>query len=107
MYLQSSVQFRSGNFVGRNEEATLYKGIVVFMIGSLKKSIPLVVKSSPDITITREWLKSEMDECLYIFFFLKKAGFYFRADFVFLLFFLVTVLYLKSSFIIRSLPYGS
>ena len=105
MYLQSSVQFRSGNFVGRNEEATLYKGIVVFMIGSLKKSFPLVVKSSPDITITREWLKSEMDECLYTYFFLKKDGFYFRADFV--LFFLVTVLYLKSSFIIRSLPYGS
>ena len=82
MYLQSSVQFRSGNFIGRNEEATLYKGIVLFMIASLKKSIPLVVKSSPDITITREWLKSEWFFC----------------------FFLVTVLYLKSSFIIRSLP---
>ena len=65
MYLQKSVQFRGGNFIGRNEEGTLYKGILVFMIVSLKKSIPLVIKLSPDIAITGEWLKSEIDESLY------------------------------------------
>ena len=75
IYLQKSVQFHSGSFIGRSEERTLYKGIVVFMIVSLKKSIPLEIKSSPDITITGEWLKSEIDECLYN---LQKAGFYVR-----------------------------
>ena len=75
MYLQKSVQFRSCNFIGRNKEGTLYTRIVEFMIVSLKKSIPFVIKSSPDITITGERLKSEIDEWL---FHLKKAGFYFR-----------------------------
>ena len=46
------------------------------MIVSLKKSIPFMIKSSPDITITGEWLKSEIYECLYH---LQKAGFYVRA----------------------------
>ena len=36
MYLQKSVQFHNGSFIGQNEEETLYKGIVVFMIVSLK-----------------------------------------------------------------------
>ena len=76
MYLQKSVQFHSGNFIGRNEEGTLYKGIVVFMIVSLKKYILFVIRSSPDITITGEWLKSETDECLYH---LQKVCFYVRA----------------------------
>ena len=49
MYLQKSVQFHSGNFIGRNEEGTLYKGIVVFMIVSLKKYMLYVIRSSPDI----------------------------------------------------------
>ena len=34
MYLQKSIQFHSGNFRVRNEEGTLFKGIVVFMIVS-------------------------------------------------------------------------
>ena len=35
-----------------------------------------VIKPSPHIIITGEWLKSENDECLYN---LQKAGFYARA----------------------------
>ena len=62
------------NFIGRNEEGTPYKGKVVFMI--IKMSIPFVVESSPDVTINEEWLKSELDECLYH---LQKAGVYVRA----------------------------
>ena len=31
--------------MGQDEDGNLYKGIVVFMIVSLKKSIPYVVKS--------------------------------------------------------------
>ena len=76
VYLQKSVQFHSGNFIGQNKEGTLYKGIVAFMIVSLNRSIPFVIKSSPDITITGEWLKSEIDECLHH---LQRAGFYVRA----------------------------
>ena len=55
---------------------TLYKGIVMFMIVSSKKSIPFVIKFSLDMTITEEWLKSEIGECLYH---LLNAGFYVRA----------------------------
>ena len=76
MYLQKSVQFHSGNFIGRIEEGTLYKGIVVFMIVCLGKSIPFVINSSPDITITGKWVKSEIYECLYH---LQEASFYVHA----------------------------
>ena len=76
MYLQKPVELLSGSFIGRNEEAILYMGIVVFMIVSLKKSITFVIKSSPDITITGEWLKSIIDECLGH---LQTAGFCVRA----------------------------
>ena len=41
MYLQKSVQFHNGSFIGQNEEGTLYKGIVVFMIVPLKSLFPL------------------------------------------------------------------
>ena len=34
------------------------------MIVSLQRSIPFVIKSSPAIAITGEWLKSEIDKCL-------------------------------------------
>ena len=45
MYLQISVQYQSGGFVGQDEEGYLSKGIVVFMIVSLKKYIPIVIRS--------------------------------------------------------------
>ena len=65
MYLQKSVQYHSGDFVGQDEEGHLYKGIVVFMIMSLKKSIPCVIRSRPETKISGEWLKDEINICMF------------------------------------------
>lgn len=62
MYLQKSVQYHTGGFVGQDEEGNLYKGIVAFMIVSLKKSVLIVVRSLSETKITGEWLKSEINE---------------------------------------------
>ena len=64
MYLQKSVQYHSGDFVGQDEEGNLFKGIVVFMIVSLKKSVPIVIRSLPETKITGEWLKCEINKCI-------------------------------------------
>jgi hypothetical protein len=70
-----TVQYHSGDFVGQDEDGDLYKGIVVFMIVSLKKSIPLV-SSRPEIKITGEWLKSAINNCIFN---LNEVGFKVRA----------------------------
>ena len=76
MYLRKISQYFSGNQIGENEEGVLYKGLVSFMIVGLSKSIPYVVKSSPEVTITGEWLWIQLDECIQT---LAKAGFNIRA----------------------------
>ena len=62
MYLQKSVQYHIGGFVGQDEEGNLYKGIVAFMIVSLRKSVLIVVRSLSETKIIGEWLKSEINE---------------------------------------------
>ena len=59
MYLQKSVQYHSGDFVGQNEEGT-----VVFMIVSLKKSTQIVIRFPPETKITGEWLECEINKCI-------------------------------------------
>ena len=59
MYLQKSVQYHSGDFVGQNEEGT-----VVFMTVSLKKSIQIVIRFPPETKITGEWLECEINKCI-------------------------------------------
>ena len=44
MYLQKSAQYKSGKYVGVDEEGNLCKGIVVFMVVGLKQPRPFVVK---------------------------------------------------------------
>ena len=72
MYLQKSSQYHGGKLVGQDEDGNLYKGIVVFMIVSLKKSIPYVVKSCAEVKINGAWLAGEIDSCILI---LKEVGF--------------------------------
>ena len=76
MYLDKCEQYTLGKMIGADPEGNLYKGIVCFMLVGLEKSIPYVVKSSPDVTITGEWLKKEIDECIKT---VAKAGFNVRA----------------------------
>ena len=47
--------------ISQDEDGNLYKGIVVFMIVSLKESIPYVVKSCAEISIHGDWLANEID----------------------------------------------
>ena len=72
MYLKKSVQYHRGYSLDQDEEGNLYKGIVIFMIVSLKQSISHVVKSRPEVSINGEWLKIEIEECILN---LKETGF--------------------------------
>ena len=76
MFLEKCVQYHGGKYVGEDEDGNIFKGIVVFMIVGLQKSIPYVVKSSPEIKITGPWLKKEIDSCIFM---LQNAGFNVRA----------------------------
>ena len=52
MYLQKCVQYSGGDYVGVDADENLYKGIVVFMIQGLKHTVPLVVKASPEVSVS-------------------------------------------------------
>ena len=75
MYLEKSTQYHSGRYVGADDDGTLYKGIA-FMIVGLKKSIPYIIKASPEVTINGPWLSNEIDVCISL---LSTAGFNVRA----------------------------
>ena len=51
MHLQKGTQFHSGEYIGVNEDNELYKGIMVFMIASLKNTVPLVIKACPEVIV--------------------------------------------------------
>ena len=60
MYLQKCVDFFGGDMVGCDEEGTMYKGIVGFMIVGLLESIPYIIKSLQEVEIEGGWLKEEI-----------------------------------------------
>ena len=64
MYLQKPFHYHSGDLVGQDGKGNLFEGIADFMITSLKKSIPIVIRSLPEIKITGEWLKCEISKCI-------------------------------------------
>ena len=64
VYLQKDSQYQDGELVGADNEGNLYKGVMTFMINSLKKSIPLVVKAIPEIKIEGKWLSEHIDNCI-------------------------------------------
>ena len=45
MCLQRSCEYSGGMLVGRDENGEFYNGIMLFMVVSLKNSIPFVIKS--------------------------------------------------------------
>ena len=51
-------------YSGTNESGELYKGLVSFMITGLKKNIPYVVQSIPEVTFTGRWLAEKISECI-------------------------------------------
>ena len=76
MYLQKSCEYSRGEFVGKNEDGVFYNGIMVFMIVSLKKSIPFVIKSCPKTKIDGKWIFSHVSESIET---LNKSGFCVKA----------------------------
>ena len=66
------VQYQRGKLAGVDSEGNLFKGIMTFMINSLKQSIPFVIKAIPEAKIEGLWLSEQIDECIHI---LHKTGF--------------------------------
>ena len=64
VYLQKDSQYQDGKLVGADNEGNLYKGVITFMINSLKKSIPFVIKTIPEIKIEGKWLSEHIDNCI-------------------------------------------
>ena len=72
IYFQKDVQYQGGKLVGVDSEENLFKGIMTFMIKSLKQSIPFVIKAIPKVKIEGLWISEQIDECIHT---LHKAGF--------------------------------
>lgn len=64
MYLQKGMQYHGGKLIGSDEDGQLYKGIMVFMIVSLKQSIPFVIKAVPEVSVEGVWLRNHIDESI-------------------------------------------
>ena len=64
MYIKKSVQYAGGRYIGTDETGNLYKGVVVFMVQGLKQSVPVVVRASPETTLSGKWLAEEFSECM-------------------------------------------
>ena len=72
MFLQKCAQYQAGVYTGTDVSGELYKGILSFMITGLKKNIPYVVQSIPEITFTGKWLADKIADCVQT---LHDAGF--------------------------------
>ena len=64
MFLQKGTQYHGGDYVGANEDGTLYKGVVVFMICGLKQNVSTVIKACPETGINGKWLCNEFIKCI-------------------------------------------
>lgn len=76
MYVQKGSQYQAGSYVGLSENGELYKGVVVFMVVGLQKSIPFVVQALPEVRISGQWLAEKISDCITL---LGEAGFLVRA----------------------------
>ena len=64
IYLQKEEQYSGGTRTGADVDGKLFKGVMTFMIISLKKSIPFVVKAIPEIKIEGKWLSDQIDSVI-------------------------------------------
>ena len=72
VYLQTDSQYQDGKLVDADNEGNLYKSVMTFMINSLKKSIPFVIKAIPEIKIEGKWFSEHIDNSIT---FLNSVGF--------------------------------
>ena len=76
MHLQQSSQYDGTDVVGQNIEGQLYKGILCFMIVSLKKSVPFVLHSVPVTKLNGEIVATGIETCFRL---LSRTNFRLRA----------------------------
>ena len=77
IYLQKDAQYSGGTVIGTDADGKMFKGVMTFMINSIKgSSIPFVVKACPELTLTGKWIAGQIDELLTS---LHKCGFCVRA----------------------------
>ena len=62
--LENLFSICKGHLIGCDEEGESFKGIVVFMIEGLQKSVPILVKDCLITAISSEWLAQEMASCI-------------------------------------------
>ena len=65
MFLQKEASYQSGDYVGKDEEGELYKGIACFMIVGLKQSVPHVIQAIPEVNISGNWLVKKISASLH------------------------------------------
>ena len=61
VYLQIDSQYQDEKLVGADNEGNLYKGVMIFMINSLEKSIHFAIKAIPEIKIEGKCLSEHID----------------------------------------------
>ena len=76
MYLQKCSEYSGGKYLGLGEKCNFFKSILVFMIASLKKSIPYVIKFCPQTEINGDIVFLKVKESLSV---LKSARFNIRS----------------------------
>ena len=76
MFLRKCTQYQNGKYIGEDENGELYKGIVLFLVEGLQKSVQYVVQAIPEVKLTGEWLSQKVSSCLTL---LGEAGFVTRA----------------------------
>lgn len=64
IYLQKSVQYHSGYYVGEDPEGSLYKGVVVYLIVSLINYVPCAIKALLRTSRSGYWLSDEIDKSI-------------------------------------------
>ena len=76
MYLQKEVQYQEGKLIGEQEDGTMFRGIMTFMIVGLRSNVPFVIKAVPEFRIEGSWLAEHITDSLKS---LHDAGFQVRA----------------------------
>ena len=56
MFLRKLAQYQNGDYLGEDIYGELFKGLVLFMIAGLKKSVKYVVQAIPEVQLTGKWL---------------------------------------------------
>ena len=76
MFIQQEVQYDGRELIGCNYELQMYKSILCFMVVSLKKSIPYILKAIPLTRINHQIVQDGILSCISI---LNKGNFIIRA----------------------------